>query len=141
MRMSSPLIRSMLLSAALATGLVPMANADSARDSSANLAPPGPCAEKREALRVAAPSSFSVVGPLQPFFNPADVAAAPAVAMRPVPAPPSAMPRPGACDQPGAGCSQTPRMPVVNPPIIPGTRPTALPIGAGSVGSRPGPAS
>ena len=109
-------------------------------DPRAKLAPAGPCAEPREAVGAVAPSSFSVVGPLQALFSPADVAAAPASPGQGVPAA-AGMIRPGPCDQPGAGCAQ-----LANPvarqtaggaanPIVPGARPSTggvTPIGPGA---------
>lgn len=68
------------------------------------LAPPGVCAEPREAvIGVAPPSVSNMIGPLSSLFSPSAVSAAPPPPSRP---PPSAARtvRPGACDQPGAGC-------------------------------------
>ena len=90
----------------------------------AELAPPGPCAEPREAVTGAAPSAAALVGPLQSFFAPSDVAAAPVPPSRPAPAVGAAI-RPNACDRPGAGCSPSPI--AGNPPIVPGGRPRSMP--------------
>ncbi len=93
------------------------------------IAPPGPCAEPREAAYGAAPSgpetsAFSVVGPLDSFFDPRDVAAAPGPPItRQGPPTAAALIRPGACDQPGAGCGAAPQGFLVNPPFEPGKRP------------------
>lgn len=73
------------------------------------VAPPGQCAEPRAAVDARTGDAFSVVGPVATLFDPVDVAAAPPLGgdatLRP--APPTARPlvRPGACDQPGSGCS------------------------------------
>lgn len=88
----------------------------------AGLAPPGPCAEPREAVSGVSVSNFSVVGPLQRLFSPADVAAAPQVSARPAPSQ-TATARPVACDQPGANCAPIPASRRSTPPIVPGGRP------------------
>lgn len=107
----------------LALGLACLvAGAVEAADS-VGLAPPGPCAEPREAISGVSVSQISVVGPLQAFFGPADVAAAPASPARPAPSP-VASARPVACDQPGANCALTPAFEFSAPPIIPGERPS-----------------
>ncbi len=87
------------------------------------LAPPGPCAEPREAVVGAPPpSASSMVGPLSSFFSPSAVAAAATAAPRPPPSAARSI-RPGACDNPGAGCAaRSPAVPVVRPGDRPGAR-------------------
>ncbi len=135
MRSSPRPIGSFLIATALAAGGTGLAHADSA----SKLAPAGSCAEPREALLGVAPSglsSFSVVGPLQSFFSPADVAAAPAPPSRPTPMAPLVA-RPGACDQPGAGCAVPPVSRMASPPIaVPGTRPSRVQMKSGAGGGR-----
>ena len=136
MQLRSDPFRAWLLAFCLLAGLVPASAARADRE----LAAPGPCAEPREAVSGVAPSSLSVVGPLQSFFNPADVAAAPIPPSRSLPEA-SAVMRRGACDVPGAGCAQAPQPAALGavPPIVPGPRPNA---GAGlpaSSGPTPGP--
>lgn len=116
---NSSFFGAMLLAAIAGVGLASQAAAD--EPSRVKLAPPGPCAESREAVGAAdSGSSFSVIGPVSALLNPLSVAAP---APPPGQAPPigSAANRPGACDEPGAGCrGQRDR---VNPPIAPGGRP------------------
>jgi len=106
--------------ALLIAGCLIVSSATLGHANTAELAPPGPCAEPREAVTGAAPSAAALVGPLQSFFAPSDVAAAPAAPSRPAPAVGAAI-RPNACDRPGAGCSPSPV--AGNPPIVPGGRP------------------
>ena len=88
------------------------------------LAPPGPCAERRVTAAGSDMSGFSIVGPVGSLFSPVDVAARPAASVRLPPPSPSALIRPGPCDQPGTGCGLT-SVPGadVNPPALPGRRP------------------
>lgn len=92
------------------------------------VAPPGRCAEPRAAAGAQGDSDFSVVGPVSSLFDPLDVAANQSegnsrLAQAPPPVRPLA--RPGACDQPGSGCSAAfgTRPTVVVPPVEPGVRP------------------
>ena len=133
MRMNLPAARNGGLLVMLALWLALPAQADPR----AKLAPPGPCAEPREAVGAVAPSSFSVVGPLQALFGPADVAAAPVSPGRGAPLA-AGIVRPGPCDRPGAGCNEL-ASPVARTgtanPIVPGARPvqgSAKPIGPGT---------
>lgn len=92
----------------------------------ASLAPPGRCAEPR--VTATAPAeSYPVAGPVSSLFDPRDVAASPLESELQQPGPPSAraLVRPGACDQPGAGCgaSAVAAPAVVVPPVTPGVRP------------------
>jgi len=94
----------------------------------ARLAPPGPCAEPREALTAASLAPGSIIGPLSDLFNPVDVAAAPPrPARQGRPAIRNRI-RPGSCDEPGSGgCtpvgqSSVGRLARPNPPDTP-TRP------------------
>lgn len=85
------------------------------------LAPPGECAEPREAVGSDdSASRFSVVGPVSALFNPSNVAAPPSIAAQSPPTASAAAQR-AACDVPGAGCRGALAAP--NPPIIPGGRP------------------
>lgn len=88
----------------------------------AGLAPPGPCAEPREAVTGVAPGSGGdSVPPLAALLSPSNVAAPPSAAARSVPSAGPAV-RPGPCDQPGAGCALLPGPKI--PPITPGGRPS-----------------
>lgn len=113
------------------------------------LAPPGPCAEPREAISgtglVGDASALAVVGALQSFFSPSDVAAAPEAAPRPAPnAAAAAVRYPGACEAGGSACQAALRSVPGNPIVVPGKRPGAHPRGdygypgaAPSVGASP----
>ncbi|MEM9174650.1 MAG: hypothetical protein AAGC67_05405 [Myxococcota bacterium] len=111
------------------------------------LAPPGVCAEPREALAgtaipgadagAAPASALAGVGPLQGFFHPNDVAAAPETTPGlPAPAGIAAAVRyPGACETGASACqSELLAQPSGNPPIVPGGRP-----GQGTTGYPGGP--
>ena len=116
---TSSFFGAMLLVAIAGVGLAGQAGAG--EPSRAKLAPPGPCAEPREAVGAAdSGSAFSVVGPVSALFNPLSVAAA---AAAPSQAPPigSAAIRRGSCDEPGAACRG--QRDSANPPITPGGRP------------------
>ncbi|MCB9724251.1 MAG: hypothetical protein H6748_09415 [Spirochaetaceae bacterium] len=93
-----------LAAALVGLGLLAVGSA-SADGAGAPLAPPGPCAEPREARSGSAlGAGSSLVGPLEALFAPADVAAAPAVGLAGPPRPAtSQLIRPGACDVPGSG--------------------------------------
>ncbi len=98
------------------------------------LAPPGPCAEPREAVSgtglAEGASELAVVGALQSFFSPSDVAAAPEAATPPAPGASAAAVRyPGACESGGSACLASQRSAVGNPVVVPGTRPGAKPRG------------
>ena len=97
-----------------------------AADARPAVAPPGRCAEPR-AVADAPAEAYPVVGPISSLFDPVDVAAGPPEIgpRRPGPPAPRAMVRPGACDQPGAGCGASPaRTRVIEvPPVTPGVRP------------------
>lgn len=98
------------------------------------VAAPGPCAEPRDAADRRAAADFDVVGPAVALFDPIDVAAGPEGGLpgadglagrRPAPPEARALVRPGACDQPGSGCTAAiaSRPTVVVPPVVPGTGP------------------
>ena len=94
----------------------------------AGLAPPGDCAEPREAVSGVGASTFSVAGAVASLLSPVDVAIGPAPAATLSPPEPSrALARPGACDDPGSGCSaevlRVPRVLVIQKPIVPGGAP------------------
>ena len=150
--MRSPLL--LRTSAFLVASILWIATSASAGDLE-GLAPPGACAEPREAVAgsavpgseadsvVSTASAMAVVGSLQSFFNPSDVAAAPeATPQRPAPAGVAAAVRyPGACESGGSACQREFQPSVADvPPIIPGTRPgrgmTSYP-GAPPVGENP----
>lgn len=129
-RPNSSIFGALLLASIAGFGLAGQAAAED-EASRARLAPPGPCAEARDAVGAGdAGSSFSIVGPVAALLNPLSVAAQ---APRPAQAPPiaSATTRPGSCDEPGAGCRG--RRDQVNPPITPGGRPGGLGGGGQSV--------
>lgn len=95
--------------------------ADRADEARPAVAPPGQCAEPRAAVDARTGDGFSVVGPVAALFDPIDVAAGPGIggdaSLRPPM--PTARPvaRPGACDQPGSGCSAIPASNgVIEPP-------------------------
>lgn len=98
-----------------------------ASDDRLAVAPPGLCAESRVAAADARAEAYPVVGPIASFFDPVDVAAGPVESgpRPPGPPPTRAMVRPGACDQPGAGCAASPvRVRVIEvPPVVPGPPP------------------
>ncbi len=98
-----------------------------AADGRLAVAPPGLCAEPRGAAADARAEAYPVVGPLSSLFDPVDVAAGPVESgpRRAAPSATRAMVRPGACDQPGAGCGPNPvRARVIEvPPVIPGSPP------------------
>jgi len=93
-------------------------------ESPPGLAPPGPCAEPREAIAGGALAGSAAVIPLQSLFNPSDVAAAARPPVRSAPAA-AAVQRPGACDGPSVACGATPSLGSApgNPPIKPGGPP------------------
>ena len=97
------------------------APADEARPA---VAPPGPCAEPRVAGGGAA-DGYAVAGPVASLFDPRDVAAGPPEGGPQRPQPPTALVRPGPCDQPGAGCgaSRSTSTVIEVPPIGSGVRP------------------
>jgi len=109
------------------------------------LAPPGRCAEPREAVSGTGlaedASALAVLGALQSFFSPSDVAAAPEVATRPAPnAAAAAVRYPGACEAGGSACQAAQRSVPGNPIVVPGTRPRGdygYPGAAPGVGSSP----
>ena len=94
----------------------------------AGLAPPGPCAEPREAVSgTAAPGSGNaspmvLVGPLQSFFSPNDVAAAPGAPTRPAPSATALAAYPGACEAGGSACQQALAASPPQRPVTPGKR-------------------
>ena len=93
----------------------------------AGLAPPGPCAEPREAVSGTASgdgnaSPMVVVGPLQSFFSPNDVAAAPGAATRPAPSATALAAYPGACEAGGSACQQALAALPPQRPVTPGKR-------------------
>ena len=92
------------------------------------LAPPGPCAEPREALAGNGQpgGSAAILGSIQTLFTPSAVAAAPGAPTRPAPTAGGAPSRyPGACETGGSACQVAQRAAPAdgNPPIVPGTRP------------------
>jgi hypothetical protein len=98
-----------------------------------DLAAPVRCAEPRSAVDLRVDDAFPVAGPVAALFDPVDVAAN-SLAGDPRfsvarPGGAQALVRPGACDQPGAGCGgvQAVQSVVTVPPIIPGTRPPRAP--------------
>ena len=118
-RTHSGLFAPFVLTALFAFGFTASAGADV--PGGAKLAPPGVCAEPREAVGAAdSASRASVVGPVSALFNPVNVAAPPSVPKRNPPTTSVAAQR-AACDVPGAGCRGQRAAP--NPPIIPGGRP------------------
>ncbi|MBC8187903.1 MAG: hypothetical protein H8E78_06820 [Proteobacteria bacterium] len=97
----------------------------SAGDQISGLAPPGACAEPREAAVGGVNPNFSVVGSVAALLSPINVALAP-----PAPAVGLARPvsyglaRPGACDRPASECGVEPAIVSGgNPPIEPGGPP------------------
>lgn len=124
-----PSLRPLALALGLVTGLACVGlqlapDAARAEEGGTLLAPPGACAEPREAL-AGGGSDFSVAGPLSDRFTPADVAAPPPGD----PAPPvvAATVRPGPCDVPGAGCAPLVGQMGTDPPVKPGPRPEPEP--------------
>ncbi|MCR9092708.1 MAG: hypothetical protein NXI30_00690 [bacterium] len=111
----------------------------------AGLAPPGPCAEPREAVSgTAAPGSGSaspmdMVGPLQSFFSPNDVAAAPGAPARPAPSAATAVRYPGACEAGGSACQRALADSPGTRPVIPGPRGGSTEPGFGLPGAPPPP--
>lgn len=108
------------------------------------LAPPGPCAEPREALAgTAIPGSgdaspMAVVGSLQSLFSPNDVAAAAdATPTRPAPSPAAPVRYPGACEAGGSACQQALAASPGPRPVTPGTRGDSTKPGFGSPGAPP----
>lgn len=92
------------------------------------VAPPGQCAEPRSASDARGGDGFSVVGPVAALFDPIDVAAGPGIegdsSLRPPMPTARPMARPGACDQPGSGCSaSSPSGIVIEPPVGGGNLP------------------
>lgn len=118
-----------------AAGLPLRADAEPARSAvRPAVAAPGPCAEPRDAADRRAAADFDVAGPAAALFDPIDVAAGPEGGLsgadglagrRPPPPEARALVRPGACDQPGSGCTAAiaSRPTVVVPPVVPGTGP------------------
>lgn len=127
--MDRNLIRKACSSLAL-TGLLLAASAPAMAEGAVRIAPPGPCAEPREAMAVGMQdgggegedSPLSLVGPLQSFFTPNDVAASPLPTQRPIPVA-AAIRRPGGCEPPNLGACQQ-AAPPGNPPVGSGGRPT-----------------
>lgn len=121
--MQATMIRSI---ATVSLSVLLTSSAALAADARPAVAPPGRCAEPRSVADVRA-EAYPVVGPIGSLFDPLDVAAGPPESGPRRPGPPAAraMVRPGACDQPGAGCGASPaRVRVIEvPPVIPGVRP------------------
>lgn len=114
-------IRSLSISFACA-GLLALTLGVSVADAEtkARLAPPGPCAEPREAVTGVVPgngATAAAVGSLAALLSPTDVAAAPVKPARARPSPSNA-PTPGSCDVLASACTaETVRVPIENPPI------------------------
>ena len=130
---SKLLVGTLALVAAGNAGAEPAPDRPSQSSNATGLAAPGRCAEPRSAVDLRVDDAFPVAGPVAALFDPVDVAANPLASdprfsvARPGGA--QAPVRPGACDQPAAGCGgvQAVQSVVTVPPIIPGTRPPRAP--------------